>query len=89
MMAQSTGPILAAGGIVIFNAVIIHRREPVSQTRVAVATLVTAVIASVAERALPRATVAGAWLVLATTLLVRVDERTPAPIESLNQFING
>lgn len=88
-MAGSTGPILAAGSIVIFNAVVVNRVQPVTQTRVAVATLITAAGLALAEKAVPRAAVALSWLILASTLLVRVDPKTPSPIESLNTFING
>lgn len=88
-MSASTGPILAAGGIVIFNAVIVNMKVPQSQTPVAVATLLAAAGLSLFERAMPRTAVALAWLALAGTLLVRVDPSTPSPIESFGAWYNG
>jgi hypothetical protein len=87
-VSASTGPILAAGGIVAFNAVVVVGREPVSQTPVAVATLLAAAGLSLWERAMPRTATAVAWLALAATLLVRVDPATPSPIESFATWYN-
>ena len=81
-MSATTGPILAAGGVVIFNAVVIHGQQPLAQTRTAVATGIAAAGLHLAERAFPTAAVALAWLVFVATLMVRVDPATPAPIES-------
>jgi hypothetical protein len=88
-MSASTGPLMAAGGIVVFNATIVQGKAPITQTRVIVGTLIAAAGFSLAERAAPRAAVALAWLVLAGVLLVRVDPNTPAPLESFNQWYNG
>ena len=87
-MAASTGPVLAAAGIVIFNAIIVNDQPPRSQTRVAVAGLIAAAGLALAERALPRAAVALSWLILASTLLVRVQPAVPSPIESFQTWYN-
>lgn len=88
-MSASTGPVLAAGGIVIFNAVIINNRSPKSQTGVAVAALIAAAGLNLWERAMPRTATAVSWLVLVATLLVRVEPNTPSPVESFGRWYNG
>ena len=88
-MSASTGPLLAAGGIVIFNAVIVQTRPLPTQTRVAVGTVIAAAGFSVFERIMPATATAAAWLVLAATLLVRVDPATPSPIESFFAWYNS
>lgn len=85
-MSATTGPILTAGGIVIFNAVVIHERNPRSQTPVLVATLIAAGALNLWERAMPRTATAFAWLALLSTLLVRADPATPSPIESFDRW---
>jgi len=85
-MAASTGPILAAGGIVIFNQVIVEGRPVHQQNRVVVATLLAAGGLYLWEQAMPRTAVAVAWLALLSTLIVRVDPATPSPIESFDRW---
>lgn len=85
-MAGSTGPILAAGAVVVFNGVIIHAQPPTDHARTAVATLIAAGGLSLLERPFPQLAVALAWLVFVGTLMVRVDPRTPSPIESFAQW---
>lgn len=87
-MAGSTGPILAAGGLVAFNAIVVNSKPPASQARVVVGTAIAAGGLALAENAAPRAAVAFAWLVLVTVLFVRVDPATPAPLESFNTWWN-
>lgn len=85
-MSATTGPILTAGGIVIFNAVVIQDRTFRSQTPVVVATFIAAGALSLWERAMPRTATAFAWLALLSTLIVRADPGTPSPIESFDQW---
>lgn len=85
-MAASTGPVLAAGGLVIFNAVIVHGKTPASQTRVMVASFIAAGGLALWERAMPRTAVAVSWLILLSTILVRTTPDVPAPIESFQQW---
>jgi len=81
-MAATTGPILAAAGIILFNNVVVHTKEVREQTPVVVGAFIAAGGLALTERAWPRASLAFAWLVLISTLLVRTDPATPAPIES-------
>lgn len=88
-MAASTGPILGAAGIVLFNNVVVHMQSTRSQTPVIVGAFIAAGGLALTERAWPRASTAFAWLVLISTLLVRVDPATPAPIESFFDWYEG
>ncbi len=88
-VSASTGPILAAGGVVVFNAVVVNLRTPTSQTPVIVATLLAAAGLNLWERAMPRTATAVAWLALVSTLLVRVDANTPSPVESFGRWYRG
>ena len=87
-MSASTGPMLAAGGVVIFNAVVVNEQTPISQMPVVVATLLAAAGLSLWERAMPRTATAVAWLALIGTLFVRVNPATPSPIESFGAWYN-
>jgi hypothetical protein len=89
MMAATTGPILGAAGIVLFNQVVVHEKSTRSQTPVVVGGFIAAGGLALTERAWPRASVAIAWLVLISTLIVRVDPFTPAPIESFFDWYEG
>lgn len=81
-MSASTGPIVAAGAVTAFNAIILQGRPPATQARTAVGTLVAAGGLFLAEQVAPKAAVAFAWLVFAGVLLVRVDATTPSPLET-------
>ena len=81
-MSATTGPILAATAVVVGNAVIIHDKTWASQSRAVVGGAVVAIGLNVMEKALPGAARTFAWLVLATTLLVRVNRDVPSPLES-------
>jgi len=85
-MGESTGPILAAGGVVAFNAIIVNGQPPIAQTRTMVGTLIAAAGLSLLEKPFPRVAVALAWLTLASVLLVRVDRNTPSPIETFTKW---
>ena len=89
-MAGSLGPILAAGAIVYGNAVIVNGQPAYGpdQSRIIVATLVSAAGLSLMERAMPATATALAWLALASVLLVRVDPKTPSPLESFASYLN-
>lgn len=87
-MSGSTGPILAAGALVAGNAIIVQNKPPNSQTKVLVGSLIAVAGLSIWEKAMPRTAVAFSWLVLASTMLVRVDPATPAPLESFQQWYN-
>lgn len=87
-MSASTGPIVAAGAITVFNAVIVNERPLPTQARVIVGTAIAAGGLFLLETAVPRAAVAVSWLALAAVLLVRVDPATPSPAESFAAWWN-
>jgi hypothetical protein len=89
-MPGSLGPILAAGGITYGNAVLVNNQSPYNpaQARIIVATLISAAGLSLMEKAMPATATAVAWLALASVLLVRVDPKTPSPLESFASWLN-
>jgi predicted metal-binding membrane protein len=84
LMAGSTGPILAVGAITVGNRVIVQGQE--MDWRIPVATGVAAMAAALLERVWARGVVSIAWLALIASLFVRVDDRTPSPIESFQKW---
>jgi hypothetical protein len=86
----SLGPILAAGGIVYGNAVLVNKQPAYNQAQaqIIVATLVSAAGLSLMEKAMPATATALAWLALASVLLVRVDPKTPSPLESFAAWLD-
>jgi len=80
-MAASTGPMLAVGAVTFGNKVLLQRQEP--DFRVVIATGIAAGGLALVERASKTLAVGVAWLALVTVLLVRVDPKTPAPVETL------
>ena len=88
-MARSTGPIVAAGALTLFNDVIVHQRSISQDSRVIVATAVAAGGLALLEHVSAQLAVGISWLALVTVLLVRVDPKTPAPLESFATWWNG
>ena len=88
-MAASTGPVVAAVAIVVGNAVVIHDKSWASQARPVVGGAVVAGMLALTERALPQASVAFAWLILAGVLIVRTNPDVPAPLESFADWWLG
>lgn len=86
-MSATTGPIAAAVLVVAGNAVIVQDKPPTSQTRVIVGGIVAGAGLALWEKAMPQTAVAFSWLVLLTVLLVRVDPTTPAPLESIRNWL--
>lgn len=86
-MARTTGPILLIGAITVTNQSIVHGK-PVDW-RIPIATGAAAGMFALAERGFPDGAVALAWLALGVTLLMRIDKATPAPIESITNFLEG
>jgi hypothetical protein len=84
-MSDTTGPVLAIGGITLANKSLLHA-EPFDW-RIAIATGISAGLFALLERAWHDGAVALAWMALVTILLVRVDPKTPAPMESLNSWL--
>lgn len=88
-MAASTGPIIAAGMVTAFNAIIIHDRPAGGQFPTAVGTAIAAAGLALLEHAMPTTARALAWTVLITVLFVRLDPRVPAPLESAADWYRG
>ena len=86
-MSKSTGPVLAIGAITIANRMIFHDES--FEWKVPVATGITAGMFALFEKAWEPGAVALAWLALVAVLLTRLDPKVPAPIETLNDFLNG
>jgi hypothetical protein len=84
-VSQTTGPVLAIGGITLANKSLLNG-EPFDW-RIAIATGVAAGLFALLERAWQQGAVALAWTALVTILLVRVDPKTPAPLENLNKWM--
>lgn len=80
-MARSLGPMLAVGGITLFNESVVHGR-PVDW-RIPVATGIAAGMLAMVERISEGAAVGIAYVALVTILLARVKPNVPSPIESL------
>lgn len=88
-MSRTTGPVLAAGGITLAVGVLVHDRGLMPfGARVAVATGIAAGGFYLLETLSPGFAVPLAWLALTTVLLVRLDAKTPAPIEAVADWIN-
>lgn len=81
---KSTGPILAIGAITLANMTILHN-QPLD-LRVPVATVAAVGVFALGEKLYAPAAVGIAWLALVTTLFVPIDGRTPAPVQSAQQW---
>lgn len=86
-MSATTGPILAIGGITMANQSLLNNR-PIDW-RVPIATGISAGMFALLERGWPRGASAIAYLALVTIIFVRIDPKTPAPMESLNSWLKG
>jgi hypothetical protein len=86
-MAQSTGPILAVGGVTMLNQTILNGK-PIDW-RVPIATGFLAGGFALFERANSTLAVGLAWVSLVTVLLARVDPKVPSPTESLLKYWNS
>jgi len=80
-VAQSTGIILAVGGVTMFNDVVLNN-EPIDW-RVPIATAFGAMVFSLLEKVNQKLTVGVAWVALLTVLLARVNPNKKAPVETL------
>lgn len=80
-MARSTGPILALGGITIFNSTVVHD-QPIDW-QIPVATGIAAGMLALLERVSAGLATGIAYTALLTVLLTRLDPAVPSPVESL------
>jgi hypothetical protein len=86
-MAQSTGPILAIGGITMMNQTILNNK-PIDW-RVPIATGFLAGGFALFEKGNVKLATGVAWIALLTVLLARVDPKVPSPVESLLKYWNS
>lgn len=84
---KSTGPILAAGGVALFNKMIVREQPP--DWRVVTGTAIAAGGLALVETFLPKPAVVLSWSVLVAVLFVRLDPGTPAPAEAFEQWYNA
>lgn len=87
-MSRSTGPILAAGGITAFVAIVVQERPYLDAPKIAVGTGIAAGGLFLLEKLWPEGAVALAWMALVTILLVRVDPKVPAPAEAVSKWLS-
>lgn len=84
-MSQSTGPILAVGGITIANKTLLNGQP--MDWKIVIATGLTAGMFALGDKAWPELSKGLAYLALISVLFVRLDKNTPAPVESLAKWI--
>lgn len=80
-MSQTTGPILALGGVTIFNSMILNGRD--FDVRVPIATGIAAAAFGLLEQGWPKGARALAWMALISVLIARVQPGVPSPVESI------
>jgi hypothetical protein len=85
-MAETTGPILAIGGITMINRTIFND-EP-WDWRIPLATGISVGLFAALEKPMPKLAVALAWLALMGTTLGRVDPAVPSPAESAMKWFD-
>lgn len=91
-MARSTGPMLATGAITWANQTLLAPEAVFDLTktaRIAVATGLGVGVLSVLEKGAPTIAVGLAYALLITVLLVRVDRKTPTPLERALNLVGG
>lgn len=88
-MAASTGPILAAGGITLFTRTVVQGHLIPQEYRVIAGTALAAGGLALLEKANAGLAIGLSWLTLITVLLVRVDPKTPSPVEAFNTWFNA
>ncbi len=86
VMAETTGPILAIGGLTLANRVVFNDRA--MDWKVPIGTGIAAVLFAGLERVVGRAAVWVAYLALVTAVLARVDPSVPSPAESALTWFN-
>lgn len=85
-MSRTTGPILAIGGITVANRVLFNG-EPMDW-RIPIATGITAMAFSLAERLSEKGAVLLAYVALVSVLFTRLDPAVPSPVESVDKWLN-
>jgi hypothetical protein len=85
------GPVAGAVGLVVGNAILVQGEAPTTPDgafnpvifRPVVGGVIAVVVLSTASQFVPRTAEMFAWLMLVGSALVRIDPKTPSPVESL------
>lgn len=85
-MSKTTGPVLAVGAITVVNGTVFHAQP--MDWRVPIATGLSAIGFSLAERVWPQGAEILAWTALVTLLLTRINPKVPSPAESAVTWFN-
>ena len=86
-MAETTGPILAIGGITMLNRSVFNEED--WDWRIPIATGISVGLFAALEKPFPKLAVALAWLAVAGITLGRVDPKVPSPAESALKWFDG
>jgi uncharacterized membrane protein YjjP (DUF1212 family) len=85
-MAETTGPILAIGGVTVLNQTVLHNRP--MDWRLPIATGVACGFFALLERGAPQATRMAAYAALIAVLFTRING-VPSPTESFLSWWNA
>lgn len=85
-MAQTTGPVLATGGIVMLNRSVFNGKP--FDWRILAATAFATGFFAIVEKPFPKAAEALAWTALVAVLFTRVQPDVKAPAESFLTWWN-
>lgn len=85
-MSETTGPILAVGGITILNQTVLHNKP--MDWRIPIATGVATGFFALLERGAPQAARLAAYTALVTVLFTRINN-VPSPTESFLSWWNA
>lgn len=85
-MADSTGPMLAVGGVTFVNSTVLNGGPP--DFRALIGAGFAAGALALVERASRDVAVGVAWIALVTVVFVRVTPGVPAPVETLLRYWN-
>lgn len=86
-MSASTGPVVAAGAITLFNQTIVNGQG--LNMRIPVGTAIAAGGLFLVEKISEELAVGMAWLILVGVLFVRMKPNEPSPIENFNNWYNA
>jgi hypothetical protein len=89
-VSKSTGPLLAAGGINLFSAVIVQGKplDPVTW-RIPVGVAIAAGGLYLLEQVSEPLAVGIAWIALVTSLFTRITPGVLSPVETFNRWYEG
>lgn len=88
-MAQSTGPILAVGGITMLNRSLLAKDPQPIDFRVVIGTAIAAGGLALLERLSPELAVGIAYVALLAVLFARLDPKAGAPAENVLRILGA